>query len=240
MLAGISVDYLVRLEQGRGPTPSTQVLAALARTLRLTNDERDHLFHLAGATSPRPGIINSIVRPSTQRVLDRLTDLPALVIDAKGDILAWNAVASALLDDFSTWAPHQRNVIWQRFLGSGDRRTATDPAEDQRTAIESVASLRSVTAKYPDDPGVRRLLDDLLAGSQRFVDLWSRGEVAERRSSRKTVNHPTVGPITFDCDALHIAETDQQLIVYSTAPNTADAAALSLLRTVGLQDMRTR
>ena len=236
-LTGISVDYLVRLEQGRGPTPSEQVLGALARALRLNDDERDHIFHLAGSSAPRPGFINSIVRSSTQRVLDRMTDLPALVLDAKGDILAWNALAAALLGDFSAWPVGQRNVIWQRFLGAADRRVAAGPEEDERTAIEAVSSLRGVTARYPDDPGVQRLLAELLAGSPRFVALWTEGRVGERRSSRKTVRHPTVGTITFDCDALHIPETDQQLIVYSTPPDTPDAQALALLRTIGLQDM---
>jgi len=239
MLAGISVDYLVRLEQGRGPTPSEQVLAALARALRLNDDERDHIFHLAGSSAPRPGFINSIVRSSTQRVLDRMTDLPALVLDAKGDILAWNALAAALLGDFSAWPVGQRNVIWQKFLGTGPRRIALDPDEDERTAIESVSSLRGVAARYPDDPGVRRLLAELLAGSPRFVEMWTEGRVGERRSSRKTVHHPTVGAITFDCDALHIPESDQQLIVYSTPPDTPEAQALALLRTIGLQDMHT-
>jgi transcriptional regulator with XRE-family HTH domain len=226
MLAGISVDYLVRLEQGRGPTPSEQVLASLARALRLNDDERAHIFHLAGSSAPRPGFVNSIV-------------LPALVLDAKGDILAWNALATALLGDFSSWPPGQRNVIWQKFLGTGHRRISIEPDEDERTAVESVSSLRGVTARYPDDPGVQRLLSELLAGSPRFVALWTEGRVGERRSSRKTVHHPTLGAIAFDCDALHIPETDQQLIVYSTPPGTADAQALALVRTIGLQDMHT-
>jgi transcriptional regulator with XRE-family HTH domain len=239
MLAGISVDYLVRLEQGRGPTPSEQVLASIARALQLNDDERAHIFHLAGSSAPRPGFVNGMVRSSTQRVLDRMTDLPALVLDAKGDILAWNALAAALLGDFSAWPAGQRNVIWQKFLGTGPRRIALDPEEDERTAIESVSSLRGVTARYPDDPGVQRLLAELLAGSPRFVALWTEGRVGERRSSRKTVHHPMVGKITFDCDALHIPETDQQLIVYSTPPNSPEAEALALLRTIGLQEMHT-
>jgi transcriptional regulator with XRE-family HTH domain len=120
-LAGVSADYLARLEQGRGPKPSDLVLRSLARALRLTDDERDHLFHLAGAAPPRPGTIDGTVRASTLRLMDRLTDLPALVLDAKGDILAWNALATALLGDFSAWPPPTRNVVWQRFLGGGGR-----------------------------------------------------------------------------------------------------------------------
>jgi transcriptional regulator with XRE-family HTH domain len=238
LLAGISVDYLVRLEQGRGPTPSDQVLAALSRALRLSDDEREHLFNLAGSAAPRPGQIVVTPRSSTLRLLDRLTDLPALLLDAKGDILAWNALAAALLGDFSAWPLIQRNIAWQRFLGDGGR-VASDPDEDDQTAAEAVASLRAVAARYPDDTGLNRLLAELHARSPRFVRLWAEGRVAERRSSRKTINHPELGRITLDCDALHVPDTDQRLIVYSAIPGTPDADALALLRVVGLQHINT-
>lgn len=234
LLAGISVDYLVRLEQGRGPRPSAQVLGALARALRLTDDERDHLFHLAGASPPRPGHIDGIVRPGTLRVLDRLTDLPALVLDAKGDVLAWNALAAALLGDFSAWPLPTRNLAWQRFLGAGGR-VALDPEEDELAAVEAVAALRAVAGRYPDDPGLRRLLEDLRAGSPRFAALWERGEVAQRRSTTKAVDHPELGRLVLDCDTLHLPDTDQRMVVYSAAPGTRDAESLAVLRVLGTQ-----
>ena len=234
--AGISVDYLVRLEQGRGPTPSDLVLTALARALRLSDDERDHLFHVAGSTPPRPGHIVSTPRASTLRLLDRITDLPAVLIDAKGDVLAWNHLATALLGDFSSWPAGQRNVAWQRFLGDGGR-VASDPAEDETTAVETVASLRYVAARYPDDPGLLRLVGELRAGSSQFARLWEEGPIAERRSSRKSVHHPQLGRMVLDCDALLLPDVDQRLIVYSAAPGTPEADALALLRVVGLQDM---
>lgn len=235
-LAGISVDYLVRMEQGRGPQPSDQVLAALSRALRLTDDERDQLFHLAGSSPPRPGLIDGSVRASTLRILDRLIDLPALVLDAKGDLLAWNAMAAALLGDLSMWPPRQRNINWQRFLGSGGR-VASSAEEAARTASESVAHLRSVAARYPDDPGLRRLLDDLQGGSSLFRELWAQHHVAERRSSKKTVDHPVVGSITLDCDTMLLPDTEQRLIVYSAPPGSAASEALALLRVVGMQNM---
>ena len=120
-LASLSVDYIVRLEQGRGPRPSDAVLISLARALRLSDDERSHLFNLSGSAPPRPGQIDGVVRSSTLRVLERLVDLPVLVLDAKGDVLAWNAQATALLGDFSAWGPPTRNILWQRFLGHEPR-----------------------------------------------------------------------------------------------------------------------
>jgi len=236
LLAGVSVDYLVRLEQARGPTPSDQVLAALARALRLTDDERDHLFRLAGSAPPLPGHIVSVPRASTLRLLDRLTDLPVVLLDAKGDVIAWNALATAMLGDFSAWPPEQRNIAWQQFLG-GRGRVARPPDEAARSAAETVAQLRLTAARYPDDPGLARLLDDLRNGSRLFVRLWDEGAVAERRASRKTVDHPELGRLTLDCDALHIPDVDQRLIVYSAAPGTSEAEALALLRVVGLQDL---
>jgi transcriptional regulator with XRE-family HTH domain len=233
LLAGISVDYLVRLEQGRGPTPSDQVLTALARALRLTRDERDHLFALAGVPPPLPGHIDGVVRPSTLRLLDRMTDLPVLVLDAKGDLLAWNAMTVALLGDFTALPPEERNFNRRRFLGDYRARAATG---DEANAAEAVADLRATAAKYADDPGLRRLLTDLQASAE-FRRLWAEGRVAGRRASRKTVEHPQLGPITLDCDLLQLPETDQRMIVYSAAPGTPGAEALALLRVVGAQSL---
>lgn len=235
--AGISVDYLVRLEQGRGPTPSDLVLTSLARALRLSDDERDHLFHLAGSAAPLPGHIVSTPRASTLRLLDRVTDLPAVLLDAKGDLLAWNALAAALLGDFSAWPAGRRNIVWQQFLGSGGRVARGGEDEEERSRAESVSALRLTAGRYPDDPGLRRLVDELREGSPPFARLWDEGRVAERRTSRKTVIHPELGPLVFDCDALHLPDVDQRLIVYSAAPGTTEADALALLRVVGLQDL---
>ena len=233
-LANISVDYLVRLEQGRSTGVSDAVLSALARALQLSDDERAHLFHLAGSAPPRPGQIDSVVRASTMRVLERLVDLPAMVLDAKGDVLAWNPLASALLGDFSTWEPPTRNIVWHRFLGK-DVRVSGSAEENARTAAESVASLRAVAARYPDDLGLRRLIDQLRSGSPQFVELWEASRPQERRSSTKTVRHPELGIIVLDCDSLHLPDSDQRMIVYSAQPGSPAADALALLRVLGLQ-----
>lgn len=233
-LAGISVDYLTRLEQGRGPQPSAQVLGALARGLRLSEDERAHLFHVAGGEVPGPGHIDSVVRPSTLRLLDRLTDLPVLVLDAKSDVLAWNAMTSALLGDVSSWPEAERNIAWRHFLGSASRLVIA-AADAEAGARATVADLRATYGRYPDDPDLLRLLEELCRGSERFVRLWEERHVEVRRADRKTFRHPEVGLLTLDCDVLRLPDSDQRLIVYSAAPGSPAAEALDLLRVIGVQ-----
>jgi transcriptional regulator with XRE-family HTH domain len=138
LLAGISVDYVVRLEQARGPQPSEQVLSSLTRALRLETDERDHLFHLAGWEPPRQGLIDTHARPSVLRLIDRFADLPAMVLSAKGDVLAWNAMSSAVHGDWRSLRPERRNQSRPRFL--------SDPTESKRTVVGGSPQDRAVTS----------------------------------------------------------------------------------------------
>lgn len=229
-LAGLSVDYVVRLEQGRGPQPSTQVLTALAAALRLDRDERDEVFRLAGSSPPLAGRIEMSIRPSVRRLLERLTDLPALVFSAKGDLLAQNSLAKALVGDLTSWPEKQRNIIWQRFLGTGVAHVAADPDENEASAQQSVGLLRTTRSRYPDDPDLRALLAELTAGSERFRSMWATGRSTASRSMHKTIDHPTFGRLLLDCDTLLLPDTDQSLIVYSAAAGTREAAALETLR----------
>ncbi|GAA4431792.1 helix-turn-helix transcriptional regulator [Georgenia halophila] len=235
-LAGVSVDYVVRLEQGRGSRPSTQVLTALTRALRLERDERDQVFRLAGSSPPLAGRVEMSIRPSVQRLLQRFTDLPAMVISAKGDVLAQNDMSRALLGDLSRWPAGQRNIVWQRFLGDGGR-VALTPEEDEATARQSVGSLRTALSRYPGDQELRSLIDELMAGSERFRRMWEEGRSTVWRSMHKTINHPDVGPLVLDCDTLLLPDTDQSMIVYSAAAGTRDASALDMLRVTGIERM---
>jgi transcriptional regulator with XRE-family HTH domain len=235
-LAGMSVDYLTRVEQGRGPRPSEAVLGGLARALRLTDAERDHLFDLAGVAPPPPGRIRSAVRPSVQRLMDRFTDLPALLLDAKCDVLAWNPLAAALLGDMSAVPPAQRNVVWQAFLG-GRGRVDVSPDERERLDRAIVSDLRRTAAHYPDDPGLARLLAELRAGSDRFERLWTLRELDERHGDTKRIRHPELGVLELDCNVLHVQGDDQVLLVYSAVPGSREAEALALLAVVGLQEV---
>ncbi|MFA1545604.1 helix-turn-helix transcriptional regulator [Actinomadura chokoriensis] len=226
-LAGMSVDYYARLEQGRGPRPSRQMLVALGRALRLTDDERAHLHYLAGEV-PRPSPTPAReVRPGLLHLLERLDDAPALVCDAKYDVLAWNPMAAALLGDFALAPEGERNVVW-RFFTRPESRDRVDPADARRFARETVADLRTVAGRYPCDPGVRGLIERLLAASTEFRELWDGGDVQVRRSTRKRIRHPVVGWLDLECDALHDPARDQWAIFYTGASETAAEALRSL------------
>ncbi|MCG5217754.1 helix-turn-helix transcriptional regulator [Streptosporangium sp. KLBMP 9127] len=236
MLASLSVDYVVRLEQGRGPRPSRQVIAALAQALRLDDDDRDQLFRLAGHEPPQAGHIATVVRPSVFRLLDRMADLPVLVLSAKGDVLAWNPLAAALQGDMSAWPQRQRNLIWQRFLGSSRCLAAAGPDEDDAAARASVGTLRAAHARYPNDPDLAQMITELRRGSPRFDELWREGRSSPWRTAAKSIRHPTLGTITLDCDALLLPDSSQTVLVYSAEPGSPEATALDLLRVTGLQN----
>jgi transcriptional regulator with XRE-family HTH domain len=232
-LAGLSVEYVTRLEQGRGPQPSTQVLTALTRVLRLERDERDQVFRLAGSSPPLAGRVEMSIRPSVLRLLQRLTGLPAMVLSAKGDVLLQNQTAVSLLGDLCRWPVAQRNLVWQRFLGAGVTRVAARPAEDEASARQAVGILRTALSRYPHDPDVRALIEELVAGSERFWSMWEQGRSTMSRSMHKTIDHPELGYLTLDCDTLLLPDTDQSMIVYSAAEGTREAAALETLRVNG-------
>ena len=227
-LTGVSVDYLARLEQGRAASPSPQVLDALARTLRLTDAERAHLYRVAGQLMPSAGRMNRHVTPSVQRILDRLADTPVLVVDAASNIVAWNDMAAALHGDLSARTERERNVAWLFFTGRGGRVVHDD---EDAAAAKFVADLHDAVGRYPDDPLLRDLIADLRAASARFEALWEQRPVARWISSRKTIDHPQVGPITMDCDVLRIEGTDLELIVFTTD----DTSTLAMIGALGLQ-----
>jgi transcriptional regulator with XRE-family HTH domain len=233
-LAGVSVDYLARLEQGRAANPSPSVLAALARTLRLTHEERAHLFRVAGHVEPEAGRIDRHITPGVQRILDRLADVPVMVVDAAWDIVALNPLATALLGDPGAGNARERNILWRHFTGARSRlvRSSEDEAASE---VDSVADLRAAAGRYPEDERLQRLIADLREASPRFAELWEHPAVARRASSRKTFAHPEVGLVTLDCDVLTVQDSDLRLVVYTAAPGSPDANALALLGAVGLQ-----
>jgi transcriptional regulator with XRE-family HTH domain len=236
MLAGISVDYVTRLEQGRATSPSAQVVEALARALRLGAEEREHLFRLAGLLPPGRGTVPTYVTPSVQRLLDRLAGTPVAVHDAAWNLLVANRPWAALMGDPSGWRGFDRNIVWRHFLGSGGR--VAQPPEDKaafQTAM--VADLRTATGRYPADARLARMIAELRAGSERFAQLWDSGVVGSHEAARKTIVHPQVGPLTLDCDVLSVAGSDLRIVAYTAEPGTEDADRLALLAVVGTQSL---
>ncbi len=233
-LAGLSVDYIVRLEQGRASAPSAQVLGALARALRLTADERDHLYRVAGAVVPGGRDLPRHVTPGIQRIVDRLGDTPASVYSAAWDILLWNPLWAALLGDPSTLAAQNRNLVWN-FFTAGEAPVVRDAESRLGFARDIVADLRIAVGRYPDDAILRRLVRTLRASNHEFAGLWSESSVSRHLAERKTIATDLVGEITLDCDVLTVPGSDLRLVVYTAEPGSADAGKLDLLRVVGLR-----
>jgi transcriptional regulator with XRE-family HTH domain len=235
-LATMSTDYYTRLEQGRGPRPSRPVLTGLARALRLSDDERDHLFRLAGEQPAPPPGPPAEVRSGVLRMLARL-DVPGLVLDAKYDVLAWNPLAAALIADFSAVPPRDRNLLRLRFLAGSDQRERFGDDATNEFARETTADLRAATGRYPDDPSIAALVADLLAGSEEFARIWAEHEVATQQSLCQTIFHPTVGRIDTICEVLVIPERDQRVVLYTAEPGSPSEDALRLLEVIGTQSL---
>jgi transcriptional regulator with XRE-family HTH domain len=234
-LAGISVDYLVRLEQGRAVNPSPSVLAALARALRLDHTERDHLYLVAGQAAPKKTHVPSHVTPSIQRLVDRLSDVPVAVYDAAWTIILWNSTWAALLGDPSALTGRDRNLIWRTFTGASGR-VAKSAAEVSAFEEFAVADLRRVLGNYPDDTSLQNLVADLRRASSHFDELWQRHLVTQPDTGgAKTIQHPEVGPITLNCDVLTVTGADLRVVVYTADPAAPDAQKLELLRVLGVQ-----
>ena len=237
-LAFISTEYYTRLEQARGPRPSREVLAGLVRALRLSDAERDHLHYLAGAPpGPAPGPSRE-VRRSLLDLMHRLPGAGAIVLSATFEVIAWNDLAAALMEDFSAVPRRDRNLVRRVFLGphrQGRRLYGVSDAD--AFARSSAQSLRAAAARYPDDPEVTELVAELLAGSEEFTRLWTSHDVTAEPTLCKTFEHPLVGPVAVNCDVLDIADRDQRMVIYTAVPGSPSEEALRLLAVVGTQRM---
>jgi hypothetical protein len=235
-LAAISTDYYTRLEQQRGPHPSPPVLSSLARALRLTEDERDHLFSVAGQSPPPRHPTSSHISPGLMHVLDRLGDTPAFVIDDLMTPLLQNAMSVALSGDQLLHQGRQRNYTWRWFTDPAAR--AQFPAEDWPEHSRShVADLRVTHGRRGGDADVSSLVADLLAQSPEFTELWDQHEVAVRRADTKRYLHREVGMVELLCETLLGGVSGQTLVVLFPKPGTDAAEKLELLRVIGTQDL---
>lgn len=238
-LAGVSVDYVVRLEQGRATTPSAQIVSALARALQLSRAERDHLYRLAGLQPPQDATITDHIPPGMQRVLTRLGDTPVSVFAADYQLIWWNRSWAALLGDPSSVPAEDRNLVKARFPVAGRRIQFTGwpivSENDEITDRAIVADLRRASSRYPGDPRLAGLIRRTLEGNPRFAQLWHDAAVGRHIEDHKTVRHPDIGDITVDCDVLSDAETDLKIVIYTVAPGSEDESKLDLTRVVGVR-----
>ncbi|MFI0241338.1 helix-turn-helix transcriptional regulator [Streptomyces sp. NPDC016845] len=236
-LAGVSVDYVVRLEQGRATTPSASVVASLARALRLSTAERDHLYWLARLLPPTDGVLSDHLPPGMRRVLARLGDVAVAVFAADWQLVWWNHGWAALLGDPSAAPPRLRNFARDRFpVDAGPARLALWPVtEADRDATDAavVSDLRRATGRFPRDRRLATLIRELNAGNKRFAELWAHGEVAAHREDHKTIEHPAVGPVTVDCDVLSEGDSEHKIVIMTAMPGSEDETKLRLTAVTG-------
>ena len=233
-LAGMSVDYYVRLEQGRDLTPSPSVLDALARALRLDDVEREHLYSLVRPATPPtlagPDAGGSAaegpapIRPGVRLLLDGIPT-PAFVIGRRLDILATNRMARAMLADFDARPVRARNHARWIFLDPATRDLYVDWPF---VARENVAILRRDAGRYPHDAELQALIGELSVATPEFRTWWAEHDVLARSYGTKRYRHPVVGPIAIRYEASALGDEDQLLYVYSVEPGAPSADAMAL------------
>ncbi|MET8080298.1 helix-turn-helix transcriptional regulator [Streptomyces sp. NPDC005303] len=230
-LAGLSVDYVVRLEQGRATSPSAQVVASLARALQLQPTERDYAYRLAGLLPPQDGTISTHVPAGVQRMLARLGEFPVGVFSADWTLLSWTPAWAVLMGDPSARTHAERNLV-RAVFATGPSGLAAWPVIQDGDALNPalVADLRTALIDYPHDSSLIDLVAEMRATSAEFARLWDEGAVGPHVSARKTVMHPQVGEVTCDCDVLTVPGGDVRLVVYTVAAGSADAEKLEFLR----------
>lgn len=229
-LAGISVEYYIRLEQARGPKPSRQVLGALARALMLDRDQRFHLFHLVDELPESDS--SREVPPTVTNLLAGLQDFPAYAVDAGYDMLAWNAKANLLMGYLDRLSPQERNILRTSFTGPHASTQLADP-RTRAFLRDSVSDLRASLARSPGDTRLRALVDELLRTSPEFGEMWADHRVDVRRVQTKSVVHAQFGPLEFDCQVLDVPGTAVRLVIYVPQPDSPTAAAFAAMSASG-------
>jgi transcriptional regulator with XRE-family HTH domain len=233
-LCGMSVDYLARLEQQRGPQPSDQMLAAIARGLRLTLDERDHLFQLAGRNAPQRALRADHVNPGIMRVLDRLYDTPAQVVTGLGEVLVQNQTATALLGGTSQYTGKQRSVIY-RWFTDVDTRGIYPPEDHEMHSRVFAADLRTLVSREGNASRAAAMVRELVEASPEFERVWQAHEVGVVRSDLKRIVHPELGVLELHCQMLFDFDQSQALLVFTATPGSESYEKLQLLSVIGEQ-----
>ncbi|MET9417637.1 helix-turn-helix transcriptional regulator [Streptomyces klenkii] len=241
-LAGVSVAYYTRLEQGHGQNVSTAVLEAIADALRLTGAEREHLTRLVRPsvkkTRPCRPARPQRVRTSVQHLMDSMENTPAYVVGRRLDIIAWNRMACALLGDLGAMPAGQRNLAWQIFLEPATRELYT---EWEKKAADVVAFLRLDAGRCPEDPHLAALVGELSVKSPEFRSLWAAHNVEDKGFGVKKLHHPVVGPLTLSYETLVLpADQNQQLVTYHAEPGSPSAESLRILASWAMESSDVR
>jgi transcriptional regulator with XRE-family HTH domain len=222
-LSGVSVDYLIQLEQGRAKTPSPQVLAALSQALRLSDVERTHLFFLARQSPHDNARRHQAVPDSLRRMVRQLPGNPAAVYDPSWSPLVWNSMWATIFGDPSERPERERNKVWRYFTGL-PTRVLRSPEEERLFEKRIISDLRSSFGQYPDDEQLGQLIGDLLPASPRFRELWKAREVAPYDEEHKTIEHPELGLLQLHCDI--VRHEGLRLVVFTAPPGSTSAKAL--------------
>ncbi|CAL9468912.1 hypothetical protein SUDANB105_02782 [Streptomyces sp. enrichment culture] len=233
-LAGVSVAYYTRLEQGNGRNVSAEVLDAIARALRLNQAEHAHLTHLAKPTQhkKKPVARSQPVRVALRQLLDTMDGIPAYVVGRRSDVLAWNRMAAALFGDWGELPERERN--WARMVFLKPEYRELFPQWEQK-ASDVVSFLRMDAGCHPDDPRLSALVGELSVKSEDFRRLWARHDVKEKTYGVKRLRHPLVGELTLSFETFRLVDdVEQSLITYHAEPGSASADALRLLASWGV------
>ncbi|MGY0069427.1 helix-turn-helix domain-containing protein [Streptomyces sp. QTS137] len=237
-LAGVSVAYYTRLEQGNGRNVSAEVLDSIARALRLTGAEHSHLVHLAKPKQQRrkQQPRTQQTRATLRQLLDTMDAVPAYVAGRRSDILAWNRMAAAVFGDWGALPPQERNWARLVFLDPGYRELFVE--WDQKTS-DMVGFLRWDAGCHPDDPRLAALVGELSVKSEEFRRLWAAHDVKEKSHGVKRVRHPLVGELTLSFETFRLVDdSEQQLVTYHAEPGSPSAEALRLLGSWGADARR--
>ena len=235
VLAYMSTDYYARIEQGRGPRPSPAMLGSIARALRLTLDERDHVYLLAGQPPPARHQALGYADPGLMCLLDAVApSVPALVSDDLSDVVAQNILNVALLGPLARAEGRDSNFLW-RWFTDDDLRARYLSDQHEELGREYVADLRAAAGQRRMDATVSSLVNALAEASAQFRAIWERQEVAVRRTTRKVLTHPEVGRLDLQCDVVVSPPSGQRLVLFRPQPGTGTAERLDMLRVVGTQ-----
>ncbi|MCW2919952.1 MAG: transcriptional regulator [Actinomycetia bacterium] len=234
VLSSMSTDYYSRIEQQRGPRPSEQMLAAIARGLRLSLDERDHLFRLAGYAAPKRVSRTDHVNPGILRIFDRMEDTPAQVVNHLGETLAQNRLSTLLIGDQTRHTGMARALAYRWFTDPAERQLF--PVEDHTRHSRTVtAQLLAVHNRDSADPRVTALVDALLKTSTEFAGIWSEHPVLGPYCAPKRIEHPQVGPLELHGQSLVDPDQSQILTVFTAQPGSESHEKLQFLSVIGDQ-----